>query len=66
MGSGRGGNCACVTAILAGLAGVLGTLALLAVFVFWGAGNDTSALPYFAVVGVLLGLCGWLGARSWH
>lgn len=53
-------------ALAAGLAGILGTLALLAVFIFWGAptGGDSSALPYFAVVAVLLAVSAVLGARS--
>lgn len=49
--------------VVATLAGILGTLALLAVFIFWGAGGDSSALPYFAVPGVLLAVSAVLGAR---
>ncbi len=53
-------------AIVSGLAGILGTLALLAVFVFWGAptGGDSAALPYFAVVVLLLTVSAVLGVRS--
>jgi hypothetical protein len=42
-----------MTAVVASLASVIGLLALLAVFIFWGAGNSSAALPYFAVPGVL-------------
>jgi hypothetical protein len=41
-------------------------LALLAVMIFWGAGNTTAALPYFAVPGVLWAIavvCGFLALR---
>jgi hypothetical protein len=47
------------------LAALFGTLALLAVFVFWGAGNSSDALPYFAVPGVLLAVAAFLGYRAW-
>jgi hypothetical protein len=50
---------------VAALAAVVGMLALLAVFVFWGAGNSSAALPYFAVPGVLFGLSAALGYRAW-
>jgi hypothetical protein len=50
--------------LVAPLAGVVGMLALLAVFIFWGAGNSTAALPYFAVPGVLFALSGFLGYRA--
>lgn len=42
-----------MVAVVGSLASVIGLLALLAVFIFWGAGNSTAALPYFAVPGVL-------------
>jgi hypothetical protein len=42
----------------------VGLLALLAVFIFWGAGNSTAALPYFAVAGVLFAISGVLGYRA--
>lgn len=47
-------------------AGAIGLLALLAVFVFWGAGDSTAALPYFAVPGVLFALSAALGFRVWR
>lgn len=50
--------------IVAALAAVVGTLALFAVFVFWGAGNSSAALPYFAVPGVLFGTAALLGSRA--
>lgn len=54
---------ASVAAPVAVLASVVGMLALLAVFVFWGAGNSSAALPYFAVPGVLFALSAFLGYR---
>ena len=48
---------------LAVLASVIGMLALLAVFIFWGAGNSSAALPYFAVPGALFALSAVLGYR---
>jgi hypothetical protein len=54
-----------VALMLAPLAALVGTLALLAVFIFWGAGNSSAALPYFAVPGVLFGLAVLLGYRAW-
>jgi hypothetical protein len=53
-----------MTVAVAALASVLGMLALLAVFTFWGAGNSSAALPYFAVPGVLFALAGFLGYRA--
>ena len=53
MGFGVGGKRSSMTAVVASLASVIGLLALLAVFIFWGAGNSSAALPYFAVPGVL-------------
>jgi hypothetical protein len=53
-------------AYVAPLAAVIGMLALLAVFVFWGAGNSSDALPYFAVPGALFALSLALGYRAWH
>jgi hypothetical protein len=55
-----------LAAYVAPLAAVIGMLALLAVFVFWGAGNSSDALPYFAVPGALFGLSLALGYRAWH
>ena len=55
-----------MTAVVASLASVLGMLALLAVFIFWGAGNSTAALPYFAVPGVLFALSAVCAYRLWH
>lgn len=55
-----------MAAAAACLASVIGMLALLAVFIFWGAGNSTAALPYFAVPGVLwavAAVCGYLALR---
>lgn len=49
---------------IASLASVVGMLALLAVFIFWGAGNSSAALPYFAVPGVLFALAAFLGYRA--
>jgi hypothetical protein len=53
-----------VTVLLAPLAAVVGMLALLAVFIFWGAGNSSAALPYFAVPGLLFALSAFLGYRA--
>ena len=53
MGFDVGGKRSSMTAVVASLASVIGLLALLAVFIFWGAGNSSAALPYFAVPGVL-------------
>jgi hypothetical protein len=53
------------TAIVAAqVPALIGMLALLAVFVFWGAGNSSDALPYFAVPGVLFALSAFLGYRA--
>jgi hypothetical protein len=41
-------------------------LALLAVFIFWGAGNSSAALPYFAVPGGLFALSLALAYRLWN
>jgi hypothetical protein len=51
--------------VVAAFAAIVGTLALLAVFVFWGAGNSSAALPYFAVPGALFGAAALLGYRAW-
>lgn len=55
------GREATLAAPVAVLASLIGMLALLAVFIFWGAGNSTAALPYFAVPGVLFALSAFLG-----
>lgn len=55
-----------VAGSIAFLAGVVGMLALLAVFVFWGAGDMTAALPYFAVPGALFALSLYLGVHIWR
>ena len=47
------------------LTALFGTLSLLAVFIFWGAGNSSAALPYFAVPGVLYGVAALLAYRAW-
>lgn len=55
-----------MAAVVAVLASTIGMLALLAVMIFWGAGNTTAALPYFAVPGVLwavAAVCGYLAVR---
>jgi hypothetical protein len=54
-----------VVSFAAPLAALVGTLALLGVFVFWGAGNSSDALPYFGVPGALFGLAALLGYRAW-
>jgi hypothetical protein len=51
-------------AYISSLAGAIGMLALLAVFIFWGAGNSSDALPYFAVPGVLFGISVALGYHA--
>jgi hypothetical protein len=51
-------------AYVSSLAGVIGMLALLAVFIFWGAGNSSDALPYFAVPGALFAVSAVLGYRA--
>jgi hypothetical protein len=51
-------------AVVAFLVSAVGMLALLAVFIFWGAGNSSDALPYFAVPGVLFALSAVLGYRA--
>jgi hypothetical protein len=53
-------------AVVASLASIVGMLALLAVFVFWGAGNSSDALPYFAVPGALFALSAFSGYRALH
>jgi hypothetical protein len=50
---------------VAPIAALFGTLALLAVFIFWGAGNSSAALPFFAVPGVLFGVAALFGYRAW-
>ena len=45
---------------------VLGLLALLAVFIFWGAGRTSAALPFLAVPGVLFVIAALLGYRAWR
>jgi hypothetical protein len=50
-----------MTAWVASLASLLGLLALLAVFIFWGAGNSSAAVPYFAVPGVLFAVSAVFG-----
>ncbi len=47
------------------IAAVLGLLSLLAVFVFWGAGKTSAALPYLAVPGGLFVIAALLGYRAW-
>ena len=49
---------------IACLASLIGMLALLAVFIFWGAGNSSEALPYFAVPGVLFAISAIFGYRA--
>jgi hypothetical protein len=49
---------------VASLASVIGLLALLAVFIFWGAGNSSDVLPYFAVPGVLFALSAVFGYQA--
>lgn len=46
-------------------AALFGTLALLGVFVFWGAGNSSAALPFFALPGGLFVAAALLGYRAW-
>jgi hypothetical protein len=55
-----------MTTALASLASLVGMLALLAVFIFWGAGNSSAALPYFAVPGGLFALSLGLAYRLWN
>jgi hypothetical protein len=50
---------------VAPVAALFGTLALLAVFIFWGAGNSSAALPFFAVPGVLFGVAALFAYRAW-
>lgn len=54
-----------VTTLAAVVLALFGTLALLAVFIFWGASNSSSALPFFAVPGVLLAASVLLVLRAW-
>jgi hypothetical protein len=49
---------------VASLASVLGLLALLSVFIFWGAGNSSNVLPYFAVPAVLFVLAAVFGYQA--
>lgn len=53
------------TVLVAPLLALLGTVALLGVFVFWGASGSSSALPFFAVPGVLFAAAAVLGYRAW-
>ena len=61
---GKSGDVQRAAAYVSSLTGVIGMLALLAVFVFWGAGNSSAALPYFAVPGVLFVVSAVLGYRA--
>jgi hypothetical protein len=54
-----------VVTLVAPLTALFGTLALLAVFIFWGASGSSSALPFFAVPGVLYAAAGLLAYRAW-